>query len=175
MSHAKPQLSNAFYFKRKFCTRILYKNNNYAKVDSLQSLQKMWNDLPFELKSDSRISFNKFVKKVKEILRYKQQKYGGVFACSYSVIILIFMRLNLSVAAAISTLNARYDFLYSVFCIVNLKYLVILNLNLNWLIPLPCFLTIRHVNCCTVFSMYSIFVFFSFLHCLMYCIAEFFI
>ena len=34
---------------------------------------KMWNDLPFELKSDSRISFNIIVKKIKEILWYKQQ------------------------------------------------------------------------------------------------------
>ena len=34
----------------------------------------------------------------------------GVFVCSYSVLIFIFMRLNLSLADAISTSNARYDF-----------------------------------------------------------------
>ena len=72
----------------------------------------MWNDLPFELKSDSKLSFNRFVKKKLKKSLDTNNKYEDLFVCSYSVLIFIFIRLNLSVAAAINTLNDRYDFLY---------------------------------------------------------------
>ena len=50
----------------------------------------MWNDLAIELKSDSRLTFNIFVKKIKKSFDINN-KYEGVFVRSCSELIFIFM------------------------------------------------------------------------------------